>query len=182
VTLAASDNAGGSGVQAVTYSINGGAPTTVSGPGAAIALTAEGMHSISYSALDVAGNVEAAKTIVVRIDKTPPSGTLGLSPGLLWPPNHRMVKITRSLSPSDNLSGVASVSAATVTSSEPVNGLGDGDTAPDWLVSSSALQLRAERAGGGSGRVYTVTYTITDAAGNTAQVSATVVVPHDRRQ
>src|SRR5438876_7686452 len=30
-----------------------------------------------------------------------------------------------------------------------------------------SLQLRAERAQGGSGRVYTVTYTLTDQAGNT---------------
>jgi len=44
------------------------------------------------------------------------------------------------------------------------------------VVSGETLQLRAERAQGGSGRVYTVTYTLTDQAGNTAQASSTVTV------
>jgi hypothetical protein len=42
------------------------------------------------------------------------------------------------------------------------------------------LRLRAARNGSGSGRVYTVTYTLTDAAGNSSELSATVTVPHDR--
>ena len=72
-----------------------------------------------------------------------------------------------------------------MTSNEPVNGLGDGDTAPD--ISGANLgtddrnvQLRAERAGGGSGRVYTFVYRVTDAAGNSTDATATVTVPHDQ--
>src|SRR5207244_13364761 len=40
--------------------------------------------------------------------------------------------------------------------------------------------VRAERAGGGSGRVYTAQYTATDASGNAASASDVVTVPHDR--
>jgi hypothetical protein len=40
---------------------------------------------------------------------------------------------------------------------EPVNGTGDGDTCPDASgVGTSTAQVRAERSGGGNGRVYTI--------------------------
>ncbi len=38
--------------------------------------------------------------------------------------------------------------------------------------------LRSERSGKGSGRVYTITYSATDASGNTTVGQATVTVPH----
>ena len=41
--------------------------------------------------------------------------------------------------------------------------------------------MRAERKGNGPGRVYTATYSATDASDNTAQASATIKVPHDQR-
>ena len=40
------------------------------------------------------------------------------------------------------------------------------------------FKLRAERAGGGDGRVYTIVYTASDGSGNTAVAVATVTVPH----
>ena len=42
------------------------------------------------------------------------------------------------------------------------------------------ILLRAERAGGGSGRTYTVTYRATDESGNAASAGSAVFVPHDR--
>ena len=45
-----------------------------------------------------------------------------------------------------------------------------------------AVSLRADRAGAGSGRTYTLTYRATDASGNSAADSATVSVPHDQRR
>lgn len=41
-------------------------------------------------------------------------------------------------------------------------------------------QLRAQRDGSGSGRVYTLHYTAADVAGNTSGCDATVKVPHDQ--
>jgi hypothetical protein len=68
-----------------------------------------------------------------------------------------------------------------VTSNEPDDGLGDGDTANDiqgWQLGTAdtAGFLRAERSALGSGRVYTLTYEGADVAGNRARCSATVVV------
>jgi hypothetical protein len=67
-----------------------------------------------------------------------------------------------------------------VTSSEPddATGNGDGDTVDDIvIVDDEEFQLRAERAGSGDGRVYTITYEVTDACGNSTIASATVNVP-----
>jgi hypothetical protein len=70
-----------------------------------------------------------------------------------------------------------------VTSSEPIDGLGDGDTAPDWLVTGAlTLDLRAERAGKGSGRIYTVSIGCVDAARNTTTGKTTVAVPHSQKK
>jgi len=81
---------------------------------------------------------------------------------------------------SDSLSGVV-LSSFTVTavSNEPENGLGDGDTAPDVAISGGSVQLRAERAGTGTGRVYSVIASVQDVAGNAASGTGTCTVLHD---
>ncbi|MFN0139655.1 MAG: VWA domain-containing protein, partial [Pyrinomonadaceae bacterium] len=73
-----------------------------------------------------------------------------------------------------------------ITANEPVNGKGDGNTESDiedaeFGTDDRQFSLRAERSGTGSGRVYTITYRATDAAGNSALATATVIVPHDNR-
>jgi hypothetical protein len=175
LTLRATDNGGGSGVKSITYSVNAGAPVTVNGATASFTLSTDGVNTVRFNATDNAGNPEASRTLVVRIDQTPPSGTLSLSPAQLWPPNHRLVTITPSLAVSDAGGGPVIVSGPFVSSNEPVTA-GDDDTAPDWVVSGNTLQLRAERAESSSGRVYTVSYTLTDQAGNRAQASSAVTV------
>jgi len=58
---------------------------------------------------------------------------------------------------------------------------GGGDTSNDVVVVDNLIfQLRAERSGGGNGRVYTITYQVTDACGNSTVSTATVTVPHDK--
>src|SRR5262249_39755603 len=68
-----------------------------------------------------------------------------------------------------------------ITSDEPDNAPGDGDTCADARIDGpSAFAVRAERAGGGDGRVYTVFFGVTDAAGTGARSSFKSQVPHDR--
>lgn len=68
-----------------------------------------------------------------------------------------------------------------ISSNEPVNGLGDGDTAPDWQITGPlTATLRAERSGTGTGRIYTLQVTCTDQQGNTQGGMTTVTVPHDQ--
>ncbi len=77
--------------------------------------------------------------------------------------------------------GLAGTPTITATGNEPVNGTGDGNFAPDIVISGGVVQLGAERAGTGTDRVYTITATATDLAGNTATQTATCTVSHDRR-
>jgi len=108
--------------------------------------------------------------------------SVSASPNTLWAPNHKMVPVTITTVASDNCGGVPVCSIASASSNEPDNGLGDGNTTGDVVVTgANTLLLRAERAGVGSGRVYTIGMSCTDAAGNRSLVSyTTVTVPHDQ--
>ena len=79
----------------------------------------------------------------------------------------------------NNCSGVVA-SSSSISCNEPVNGGGDGNTSADWqVVDAHHVQLRAERSGTGNGRIYTITISARDAAGNTSSSAVTVTVPHD---
>jgi len=114
-------------------------------------------------------------------DTTPPSiQSVTASPNTLWPPNHKMVAVTVIAIASDQYDPAPVCKISSVASNEPVNGTGDGDTAPDWEITGAlTANLRAERAGNGSGRVYTLTVECADQAGNSATKKTTVTVPHD---
>jgi hypothetical protein len=103
---------------------------------------------------------------------------LSVTPDLLWPPNHKYVDVSATVVVSDNFDPNPTVTLLSVTSNEPDNGLGDGDTPNDIvIVDDYTFQLRAERSGNGTGRVYTITYQVSDACGNTTTASVEVTVP-----
>jgi hypothetical protein len=181
VTLSATDNTGGSGVKEVHYALSGATADSqvVPGASATVTISAEGTTALSYFAVDNAGKQEAAKTLTVRIDETAPSLTgLPAAGCTLWPPDHRLVQVA-SVTAADGGAGVAGLTLA-ATSNEPETGTGEGDIAPDVIVTGGVVQLRAERTGKGAGRVYTITARAIDQAGNVAAETATCVVPHDR--
>jgi len=110
----------------------------------------------------------------------PSIGNLSANPAFLWPPNHTMRNVSVNYTASDNCGGQVTCQITQITSNEPVNGTGDGDTAPDWaIVDGQHVQLRAERAGGGTGRIYTLTVRCADASGNATTSTTTVQVKHD---
>jgi hypothetical protein len=135
-----------------------------------------GETTVTVTAKDAAGN-KSTKSFVVKVQDTTAPAISGLSvnPSVLTVPNHKMVDVTVSYTVSDNTGATVKL---TVTSSEPDNGLGDGDTAGDIeIVSDHVVRLRAERSGKGNGRTYTITVTATDAYGNTSSQIVTVSVP-----
>jgi hypothetical protein len=86
VSLTATDAAGGSGVQSLTYSATGAqaiVSITVSGATATISLTTEGQTALTFAATDAAGNQEKPQQLQISLDKTPP-GALCAQPDSLW--------------------------------------------------------------------------------------------------
>ena len=185
VLLNSTDNGlNGTGVKQIAITLSGAqsGSTVVPGGVALVAITAEGGTTVTYFGTDNAGNQEAPKTLTIRIDKTPPLifGLPTIGSCTLWPPNHQLVQVA-AVTASDQLSGLAPGSLTlTGASSEPANGLGDGDSAPDIVITGNAVQVRAERSGSGTGRIYTLTTSASDLAGNRAALGATCSVSQNQ--
>lgn len=127
------------------------------------------------------GTCEATVTVVD--DEVPVISSIDADPNKLWPPNHKMVPVTVAVDATDNCDSEPFCLIASVASNEPVNGLGDGDTAPDWLITGDlTVKLRAERSGNGNVRIYTITVECADSFGNSSSEIVTVTVPHDKGQ
>ncbi len=143
----------------------------------------EGTYTITYTATDAAGNTATATRAVEVVDTTAPSLALTLSKTSLWPPNHAMVPVA-TITATDLCDALVDLEIS-VTSNEPENGTGDGDTGPDWEVvdngdGTGTIALRAERKGNGSGRVYTISVVATDEAGNATAKGGKVIVVHSQ--
>ena len=141
-----------------------------------------GVTTITWRVTDSIGQTSTATQTVTVSDSQPPSITnVSVSNAQLWPANHKMVNVKVSYEAADSC-GSATTSIS-VTSNEPENGLGDGDTGPDIvIVNDHLVSLRAERSGLGTGRVYTIRVNATDASGNTSTATATVTVPLNQGQ
>jgi len=139
-----------------------------------------GVTSVLLTVTDPSGATSQTTATVTVLDGTPPNVTgFGVSPASLWAPNHAMVDIAVSFSATDSCNAVTCVLA--VSSNQPVDATGDGNTSPDWeIIDLHHVRLRAERDGKGADRIYTLTLTCTDAAGNVTIKRATVVVPHNQ--
>jgi len=120
-------------------------------------------------------------TVTVNDTEPPEITNASVDKPVLWPPNHRLVDVTVDYNVTDNCPLPPVSCTLSVTSNEPVNGTGDGDTSPDWIVlDAHHVLLRAERAGNGNGRIYTITITCVDSGGNSSSEQVEVMVPHDR--
>lgn len=142
-----------------------------------------GITTVLCSATDAAQNTGSASFTVTVRDTTAPLFTAGPTPSsaTLWPPNHQMVPITVTAEAFDAVGAVVMIFS--VTSNEPDNGLGDGDTANDIEITGALrVNLRAERSGTGNGRIYTIAVEARDAAGNTTTRMTTVSVPKSQRR
>ncbi|HEX6624778.1 MAG TPA: M36 family metallopeptidase [Pyrinomonadaceae bacterium] len=121
--------------------------------------------------------------VTVNDTEGPTITNASASPSVIQPSvNHKMVNVNVNYDVGDNCTAPgAIIKSLSVTSNEPINGTGDGDTAPDWeIVNANRVRLRAERAGTGTGRIYTITITATDSFGNTTTQTVLVRVPRDQ--
>ncbi len=142
-----------------------------------------GINLVTLKVTDAVGASDTDDVMVTVVDTLPPVVTLHMSPDRLWPPNHKM-KTVQALLDIQDCDPDVTVELVSVSSNEPDNGLGDGDTTGDIAgaalgTDDRSVQVRSERSGTGSGRVYTFVYRVTDGSGNSTDVTSTVTVPHD---
>lgn len=138
-----------------------------------------GTQTITLTVDDGKGGTDTDTMQATVQDTTVPTiSAISTNPRALWPPNHKMVPVTVRVTATDTCSPQISCTITKVTSNEPINGTGDGNTAPDWEITGGlSVKLRAERAGTGNGRVYTIGVACSDGSANTATGTATVTVP-----
>jgi len=148
------------------YSIDGGAWLLYTGP---ITIGIEGEHTIGYYSVDAVGNVETAKSVSFKIDKTAPTGSITtpqagyiyffgreLMPRILVKDKALIIGgLTATATASDSTSGVAYVTFST--------GAGTGEDAVSPYEYNLPFYLF---------KADTLTVTVTDNACNTANIGS----------
>lgn len=141
-------------------------------------------YEVTLRATDKCGATSSCDASVIVRDITPPDISVTLNRYVLWPPNHKMADIFATIEVEDNCDPDPQVTLTSIVSDESPDSLGDGSTDPDIDADigtdDRAFRLRSERAGGGDGRTYAITYTATDFSDNSASVTVFVDVPHDQ--
>jgi hypothetical protein len=142
-----------------------------------------GTHAVTLKITDATEKTSTDEATIQVVDTQPPTVGLSVNPSTIWPPNHKLVNVHATVRVDD--CGPVTVSLVSVTSNEPDNGTGDGDTENDVQgadvgTNDSDFKVRAERSGGGSGRVYTVVYKVVDSVGLETTATARIKVPHDQ--
>jgi len=143
LTLTATDNTGGSGVKEIHYTIGANPPMAVSATSTVLSFTAEGVYSVSFNAVDKAGNIEAVHSLSVQIDETPPSITASQSPlpnGAGW--NKSDVTVTFNCS--DALSMVDSCTSPILINTDGANQVASGsatDRAGNSATATKSINL-----------------------------------------
>ncbi|HYU32388.1 MAG TPA: putative Ig domain-containing protein [Thermoanaerobaculia bacterium] len=160
------------------YAWSFGDGSSGSGPSVTHVYAGQGTFTVALTVTDPAGlsDTKTSQVTVSNAAPRPPVCT-GAKPSTnrLWPPNHKYVTI--------QVLGVTGAVIDRIRQDEPVNGTGDGDTAPDGEgIGTATAQVRAERAGTGNGRVYHIYFTAKDARGGACTGDLVVGVPHDQGQ
>jgi hypothetical protein len=146
-----------------------------------------GMTTVTWKATDASGNMGTDTQTITIEDTTPPILTVEVNPETLWSPNHKLVPVQATITVEDLCDSQPTVTLVSITSNEPDNGKGDGDTSNDvqgavFGTDDRDFMLRAERQGKGEGRVYTITYAAEDNHGNQTVQEATVTVAKSQKK
>jgi hypothetical protein len=131
-----------------------------------------GTTTVLCAAVDAFGQVSnlCSFHITVRDCQAPAIHSITAAPANLWPPNNKMRPVTLTVSATDNCH-IARTKITSVSSSEAGSA--------DWEITGDlTLNLRAQRLGTGTGRVYTVVIECTDDSGNASTSAVHITVPH----
>lgn len=123
----------------------------------------------SHSVIATASTGEKCSFTVTVTDNEPPYlSPIILSRTHLWPANNKMKKTVVNYTTSDNGENVKTTLSV---SSNTTDGIKDWEIADDHL-----LRLKSSRLSDGAVRVYTITVTATDEAGNKTTRTTTIAV------
>lgn len=104
--------------------------------------------------------------------------TVTATPDELWPPNGRLRRVATQVEIAAEEAGTLVRLVSVISDEEDFK---KNKKCPDIvLIDDYNFKLRAERNGYGDGRVYTITYEVTTACGQSETFSTTVEVPHDQ--
>ena len=160
-------------------------PTSLTPIGVFPVGTTEVTLTVTFTDPATGAQSTASDTVLVAVtDSTPPLISASPDPSILWPPNHKLHDVHVDVLVFDVCDASPVVELVSISSSEPDNGTGDGNTGGDIQGADLGsddrdFQLRAERSGPGSGRTYSALYRVTDLASNHSDFLVRVIVPHD---
>ncbi len=128
---------------------------------------------------------DSVNVSVLNVNDPPDCSLAVASQPLLWPPNHKMRAISIvGIVDEGAGSNEFTLSMTSVTQDEPLDGPGSGNTSPDAEIlyddAADTVLIRAERNGGGDGRVYRIDFTADDGI-ESCDGSVYVGVPKSRK-
>jgi hypothetical protein len=182
-----STTAAGTGPFSYAWTVDGtpfgGNTSSITVPTGSLSL---GAHSVVVTTTGSCGS--ATQSAVLTVTSATPVINLSSNSATMWPPNHQyqtftvaqfVASATGGCDSSQNLT--SSVVIQSVSSDEPEDNPsgGDGTTLNDIVIAPDckSVQLRSERDGNLNGRVYTITFKVTDSFGNTATATVKISVP-----
>ena len=124
-----------------------------------------GSHTVTMTS---SNGQKCSFTVTVTDNESPVLSEIILSEKKLWPASNKMKKISVNYTASDN---GQNVTTALSVSSNAIDGV------KDWeIVDNHLLKLKASRLPDGTPRVYIITVTATDDAGNTTTRTTSIAV------
>jgi len=143
-----------------------------------------GNHTVTVTTTGACGSAVQSATLTVGGN---PVITLSSSSATMWPPNHQYQTFnvtnfvsgaSSSCDPSVDINDVVIQKVSSDELEENPDGA-DGNTVNDIVIAPDckSVQLRRERDGELNGRVYTITFKVTDSFGNSTTVTVKVSVP-----
>lgn len=155
ITLTATDRSG-TGIKEIHYTLDGAPEVVIGAATATVAISGDGSHTMSYFAIDYAGNVEAPNTLSVKIDGTIPSSNTFVS-GTAGSNGWYKSPVTVQINGTDATSGVASIKYR-----KKIN----GNWGSTVTTGNPAYVSFGNFSSGGSNGLYTVGYNAVDRACN----------------
>lgn len=155
VTLTATDRSG-TGIKEIHYTLDGATEVVIGDVTATIPVSGDAAHTLSYYAVDYAGNVEAPNTLAVQIDGLVPSSTSSVS-GTAGANGWYKSPVTVQINGNDATSGVGSIKYR-----KKVNGNWGSTVA----AGNPAFVSFGNFSSGGSNGLFSVGYNAVDRACN----------------